>query len=94
MGTEFVSEYNNCPICNREMTEIVNNETMYEVCCPNKCFYFLDDFGLYEVFIYNEYLEFAPLSKKEYQDIQEKINKSISYWKYNDRYLMKILGAS
>lgn len=74
-----------CPICEKEMSYQYYTEGGGYVCeehykCSNKCYEESYAYGNREIFIFG--LELRKPNE---------LNKVISYWKTNDRYLMKLL---
>lgn len=85
----------NCPICSRKMDKKNHPfDDIIEYVCTNNCFYFYNDNRFYTISSFDEKVVLGVLTSEEhYVKAEEAIIKSITYWRQNDRYLMKILAG-
>lgn len=88
-----------CPICEQkvERTEYVENHILaeYHLVCKNTCCLEQFAYGDYRFIFFGKEEEALiwsySTSAKELNEIDDRIKQQISYWRYNDRYLMELL---
>lgn len=93
--------YKNCPICNEKIIPFYHSKQ--SILCKNECYGYSNafssmpnsDISTLDYILINIFKDTLKVTSKdtiENDEVKEKINMLISYWKENDRYLMEIIS--
>jgi hypothetical protein len=83
-----------CPICEQKLKSVSpekNDDMVWFLFCPNGCYNEKFSYGYHTIEIFDLKLNATFNTSLTWKRYLKQMEEAISYWRENDRYLMKIM---